>query len=300
MDKSHFLQSALWEDFQKSLGKSIIRISDQDFSFMATIEHTPVGKYLLVPYGPFTNSPAALPRALAALRDTAKSNGAIFARIEPTTYFSAADLQHFGARKIKDVDPAETWVVDISDPASLSAVFPRRLRGYYNTHADKGVEIITSKNPADIKHLVRLQAKTFKAKNITPYSEDYLAKELAQDFATLYLAKYDNQIIAAVLVFDDDTTRYYMQAASDKDYAKLNANGIITIQSMIDASDKGLKKYDFWGIAPADAGKDHPWAGFTSFKKSFHGEEVRYSGTYDIPFNHPRYALYNFLKKFKK
>ena len=295
----HFLQSILWENFQKSRGKEIVHGSGKDFSFMATVERTPVGKYLLIPYGPYTASPSALPKALDAIRAAAKSHGAIFARIEPTTRYTEAEMRHFGARKVKDVDPAETWVVDISDTDNLKEVFPRRLRGYYNTHADKDIEIIVSHNPADIKHLVRLQAKTFKAKNITPYSETYLASELSQDFATLYLAKYEHKIIAAILVFDDSTTRYYMQAASDKDYAKLNANGIITIQSRMDASKNGLKNYDFWGIAPDNAPADHPWAGFTSFKKSFHGEEIHYSGTYDLPFDHFRYFLYKFLRKFK-
>lgn len=300
MDKSHFLQSALWENFQKSLGKTTFRVEKPHFSFMATLEHTPVGNYLLVPYGPDIESRRFAQQAFSELEKLAREHRAIFARVEPTLPLEPSVFKKLHAKKIKDVDPAETWLVDISDKENLNAVFPRRLRGYYNTHAEKGLEIVTSHNPDDIKHLVRLQTKTFKAKNITPYSENYLKSELSQDFATLYLAKFEKKVIAAVLVFDDDTTRYYMQAASDKTYAKLNANGVLTIQSIMDAAEKGLKTYDFWGIAPENAGKDHPWAGFTAFKKSFHGTEIRYSGTYDIPYDRPRYALYNFLKKFKK
>ena len=46
----HFLQSILWENFQKSRGKEIVHGSGKDFSFIATVERTPVGKYLLIPY----------------------------------------------------------------------------------------------------------------------------------------------------------------------------------------------------------------------------------------------------------
>ena len=74
-----------------------------------------------------------------------------------------------------------------------------------------------------------------------------------------------------------------MQAASDKDYAKLNANGILTIRAIMDAQKKGLINFDFWGIAPEGAPETHPWAGFTAFKKMFSGEARYYSGTYDIP-----------------
>ena len=90
-----------------------------------------------------------------------------------------------------------------------------------------------------------------------------------------------------------------MQAASDKDYAKLNANGIITIQAIMDAKAKGMTTFDFWGIAPADAPADHPWAGFTKFKKMFEGRELDYTGTYDVPLSHARYRLYRFVRKFK-
>ena len=258
-------------------------------------------KYLFVPYGPHLVNEKALAPALTELKIIAKEYDAIFIRIEPTIFISKKHLRSLGARKSKDIDPAETWIFEIPETKEqLLSKLPKRLRGYYNTHSKKGIEIIQSHNPDDIKHLVKLQNKIFSKKNIQPFKEDYLRQELAQDFSTLYLAKYDNKIIAAVLVFDHDGTRYYMQAASDKDYAKLNANGIITIQSILDAHEKKFLFYDFWGIAPSDAAPNHPWAGFTAYKKMFQGEEKRYSGTYDIPIKRFRFYLYKALRKIKQ
>lgn len=297
-DEPHFLQSEYWAKFQKSLGKKVIKLNQEYYSALITVEQTPIGKYLFVPYGPNLANHTKLKPAVSALKKIAKKEHAIFVRIEPTLCLPQESLRRLGAYKVKDIDPAETWILDFPETKEeLLQKLPRRLRGYYNTHESKGIEIIVSHNPEDINHLIKLQKQIFQQKHIKTFSEEYLKCELAQDFATLYLAKYQKNIIAAVLVFDDDEARYYMQAASDKSYAKLNANGILTIQAILDAYKKDLCAFDFWGIAPDGAPDNHPWAGFTTFKKMFAGRSKYYSGTYDIPVDCPRYLVYKALRR---
>lgn len=104
-------------------------------------------------------------------------------------------------------------------------------------------------------------------------------------------------ILAAGLVFDDGTTRYNLQGAQSDAGRKLHATGILTIQLVKDAAKKHLSAFDFWGIAPDGAPQDHPWAGFTEFKKTFAGTEVKYQGTHDIILSPTRYKLYRFLRR---
>ena len=294
----HFLQSGDWQHFEQELGKHTILGQGDGFSYLAITESTPIGNYLYLPYGPFLERPEAFASALSDIKQ--RAGRAFFVRIEPTLYLAPDYLRSFGAIKSKDLNPAETWVLTIpSSRAELLSKLPRRTRGYYNTHEKKGITITKSHNPDDIHYLTTLQNQIFSAKHIKPFPESYLRTELAQDFATLYLAWYETRVIAAILIFDDATTRFYMQAASDKAYAKLNANGILTIASILDAADAGLKYYDFWGVAPEGAPSNHPWSGFTAFKKSFAGQEVTYTGTYDIPLNYPKYRLYQFLRFIK-
>jgi lipid II:glycine glycyltransferase (peptidoglycan interpeptide bridge formation enzyme) len=73
------------------------------------------------------------------------------------------------------------------------------------------------------------------------------------------------------------------------------AGTIILIQMILDAKIKGLKYYDFWGITTSED-KNHPWYGFTQYKKSFGGFERDYSGTYDLPLNKAKYSLYKKLR----
>ncbi len=108
------------------------------------------------------------------------------------------------------------------------------------------------------------------------------------------------EVIAAGLVFDDCTTRYNLQGAQSEQGRKLHATGILTIQLILDAAKKGQKTFDFWGIAPENAPKDHPWQGFTNFKKTFAGTEVDYAGTYDLVLDPTKYRLYSLLRKFNR
>ena len=293
----NILQSDYWAKFQQSLGEKVFSKDCGSFSYVAIKKETPVGPYLFLPYGPYLANYNCLEPAIEELKKLGKKESAVFVRIEPVICFSENYLNRFGAIKSKEIDPADTWVVELPDkPEDMNTIFARRLRGYYNSHKKNGIEIIKSHNPDDAHYLSEMQKKIFSSKSVTPYSEDYFRKQLAQDFSTLYLAKYNEKIIAAVLVFDDDETRYYMQAASDKEYSKLNSNGILTIQAILDARDKGLLYFDFWGIAPDGADKNHPWYGFTSFKKMFKGTHRHYSGTYDIPIKRLRYQMYKCLR----
>jgi lipid II:glycine glycyltransferase (peptidoglycan interpeptide bridge formation enzyme) len=189
---------------------------------------------------------------------------------------------------------------------------------YHKTAERKGLTIKKTKNPEEIKHLIKLQNALARKKGINTFPESYLKTELSQPFATLYLAEYRNQgtkgyknaemptihdkllgkpeIVAAGLVFDDETTRYNMQGAQSDLGHHLHATGILTIELIKDAREKGLKFFDFWGIAPEGAPDDHPWATFTSFKKTFHGEPRHYLGTYDLPLNLAKYESYKMLR----
>ena len=171
-------------------------------------------------------------------------------------------------------------------------------RTRHNQFSKKGLSVEVSKNPEDIKYLITLQQKLAKEKGINTFSDSYLKTELAQPFSSLYLVRYADKIISASLFFDDKKsgTRFYMQSATDSAYKKLPATVGLLTSALFDAKNSGLSTFDFWGIAPEGASPDHPWAGFTTFKKSFGGYPVHYSGTYDFPLDHKKYSLYTSLR----
>lgn len=290
-------QSSEWRKLQEELGEESILVEKEGYQFLAIIKPTPVGNYLYCPYGPVAKDKTSFKNALGSLNDLAKEKSAIFIRVEPYDEAFKNNLPD-SAKKSTDLNPKETWILDLTgNDEEFKLRLPSRLLRYHKSAAKKGIIIEKSTNPDDIKYLLKLQQALANEKGISTFSENYLKTELKQPFASLYLVKYEGSIIAAGLVFDDETTRYNLQGAQSDTGRKLHATGILTIQLILDAREKKLKSFDFWGIAPDDAPDDHPWKGFTAFKKTFNGTEVKHAGTYDIVLSPFKYHLYQIIRK---
>lgn len=306
---SHFLQSTAWKTFEESLGKTCFTVSESSFAYLAILEKTRLGNYLYLPYGPSLsrkNPKSALKSAIKSLKNLAQSHNCFFIRLEPPFSFEANYLEDLNLKKSKDLNPAETWVLDLTQPREIILKnMSQGTRTRHNTFTKKGLSVEVSQNPEDIHYLVSLQRKLAQEKGIKTFPESYLKTELSQPFSSLYLVHYhsseknsDSKVIAASLFFDDSTskTRFYMQSAADSAYKKLPGTVALLSTAIFDAKSAGLKTFDFWGIAPENAPKNHPWAGFTAFKKSFGGSEKSYSGTWDYPLNSKKYSLYTHLR----
>ena len=293
-------QSKLWQKLQDDLGEKSFFKQEEASQYLAILKSTPVGNYLYCPYGPVAKDITSFKAAIKSLQTLAREHSTIFIRVEPFEAKYAKSLPKT-TRKSLDLNPKETWLLDLTgDDEALKSKLPSRLLRYYKAAAKKGIAIEQSHNPDDIHYLSDLQKALADKKGISTFSENYLKTELKQPFATLYLAKFENKIIAAGLVFDDEDTRYNLQGAQSDEGRKLHATGILTIQLILDAKKKGLKTFDFWGIAPENAPDNHPWKGFTNFKKTFQGSEYNHAGTYDLIINPPKYKLYKLLRKFNR
>ena len=293
-------QSEAWHQLQSDLKEKSHLVSEQNYHYLAIIKHTPTGNYLYCPYGPCYADKNGFNQALESLTELAKAENAFFIRIEPQDP-EFKNYKPKNAKKSHDLNPKETWLLALQgSDDDLKAKPPSRLLRYYRGAEKKGITIETSKDPSDIHYLLDLQKALAKEKGISTFSEHYLATELQQPFATLYLVKHEGKVIAAGLVFDDDTTRYNLQGAQSDEGRKLHATGILTIKLILDAKAKDLKIFDFWGIAPEGAPADHPWAGFTNFKKTFAGYEKDYAGTYDIVLSPAKYKAYGLLRKINR
>ena len=320
----NLLQSKEWKKLQDDLGEKSIFEEGNGYSFLAIIKKVPTGNYLYLPYGPVYENKTGFKNALKSLEGLAKKEGAIFIRIEPQdpNFVSYAPKN---AKKSKDLNPKETWLLDLTGN-DYREKLPSRLLRYYKNAEKNGLTIETSKNPADIKHLLSLQKSLAKEKGISTFSENYLKTELSQPFATLYLVRYQQPrrvtapegdpkmfakqnfgegeepagpvgtVIASGLVFDYKNIRYNLQGAQSDEGRKLHATGILTIKLIEDAKAQNKTLFDFWGIAPENAPKNHPWAGFTNFKKTFDGYKADYAGTYDLVLNPFKYRFYLILR----
>lgn len=303
--KPHFLQSKAWEEFQRAEGFEIFREKDKNYEFMAILKPTSLGNYLFLPYGPTLKDKKALKPAIAAIKKLGNAKNCIFARIEPTIPFSEAEMRKIGAKKTTHFDPEHTWAMDLNQTEDqiFESIGKNKARAYKN-RALKGISVRTSKKPADMEIFFNFYESVAEKDNFQTNERKYLENQLKFDFASLYIADFTDENgkkipIAATIMYTGDETCYYAYAGADYEFRKKEGGAILLTQMIFDAKAAGKKIFDFWGITTSNDPKD-PWFGFSKFKKSFGGYQIDYAGTYDIPLNRKKYALYSLLRPINK
>jgi lipid II:glycine glycyltransferase (peptidoglycan interpeptide bridge formation enzyme) len=103
---------------------------------------------------------------------------------------------------------------------------------------------------------------------------------------SVYIAYDQNKIpLAGALIGYDSLTGYYLHAGRTQtniDVAKY-APKVLLWQAISDAKNAGKKAFNLYGIAKNDNDPNDPWYGLSSFKKSFGGETVSFTGAFDFP-----------------
>lgn len=302
-----FLQSPPWARFQRRLGRQVFEADEPGFSYLAVLESNAVGRYLYCPYGPVADDAEGFAAALASLTELARAHHGRFIRVEPVdaSLPSGPDAQAAlaGAGLVKaprDIQPSLSWLIDLrAEEKALLAAMKSTNRNLHRNIGKKDVTFTASSDPADIEILLTFLHQTAEQSKFTPQDDTYL-RTAAQSLmpsgdATLYVARLHGEPIGAALVYDSADTRTYAHAAVDREHRRLSAGIPLVVRLILDARHKGLSTFDMWGIAP-DSEPDHPWAGFTYFKKSFGGAPVRHPGTWDMPVNGPAYRAYRLAR----
>ena len=302
---ANILQSQEWAEFQQSIGHRVVQAAGHGWRYLATVEGGRTGRYLYCPYGPEADSPQSFDAALADLTRAAKKHKCWFVRVEPANASftdgletAKSSLRRRGMKLApRQVQPSHTQLIDLSkDEQELLKDMKSTNRNLYRNIHKKGVTLERSANPEDVNYLLKFLDDTAKRKDFNRQHDDYL-RAVARSLmpagaAAIYLAKLEDEPIAASLVYDSSDTRTYAHAAMDQRHRKLSAGIPLVVTMIMDAKEKGLAWFDLFGTAPEGAGPDHEWYGFTSFKKSFGGSPVSFPGTWDLPVSGGGYAAY--------
>lgn len=89
----------------------------------------------------------------------------------------------------------------------------------------------------------------------------------------------------------------YSHGASTSEKKEYMAPALLYWKTILRAKEKGMKQYDFFGVAPEHAAPDHPWAGVTRMKLGFGGKRVSYCGAYDFVLNEGLYAGFSLMRR---
>lgn len=299
----HFLQSDAWAGFQRELGRTVIEDHGDGWNYRAFLEKGKINSRLYAPYGPVAAAPEKLAEALASMRAQARKLGAAFLRVEPTGGVGADALPALGLRRVARKQPEHTQRLNLERPFSeVLADMQSSLRNRHRNYAKKGLTVRQSHDAADVEELIRLLGSVADRTGMHGHSPDYLRATahalVPTGAASIYLVDYAEaeRPIAASLIFDDAECRYYAHAAADTAHRKLHPGPILVTQMIEDACEAGQREFDLYGVVPPEV-TDHPWSGFSEFKRSFGGHQVDYDGTWELPVKKLSYGVYSLARR---
>ncbi|MEI7579631.1 MAG: peptidoglycan bridge formation glycyltransferase FemA/FemB family protein [bacterium] len=293
-----FFQSWNWGEFQKALGKPVMRFgfyndANELFALAQGVEiHARRGKYLYVRNGPIApwQNENQVEFIINSISIYCKEKQLWFWRMSPlvTEAEETEWLECYqNISPMSDVDALDTWVLDLSQSEAEIQKNMRKTTRYEIRRAEKdGVTIESTKDPERIKDFYPIYLDTIQRQRWTGYSEEYITKQFTafviDNSAGLFLAKYQGKYIAAAIFIYHGESSYYHYSGSLTEFRKIPAPALIQWYNIQEAKKRGLKFYNFWGIAPENR-PDHPWQGLSFFKMGFGGEAVRYIPARDIP-----------------
>ncbi len=294
-----FLQSWEWGDFQTALGFKVVRLHEQvkDKLVVAQAIEYPLplkSSYWHVPKGPLGD---ATPKVAIDLLSK-KLRGGAFLKLEPVT-------RPRRGVKAKDRQPSVTTIIDLTQPEA-KIVENMKQKTRYNIRLAEKKGVTASIVEIDrFEDLVRLMQQTaerdkFSLHEVERYKTMLKMLRGPDCKAFMAMAFYEDRPLAANIMIDAFGVRTYLHGASSNLYRNVMAPYALHNFLIWDAKAKGLVAYDFWGIAPPEAGDDHAWAGISRFKNGFGGAVVRMPGTIDVSKNRVMFTLYQLAKKVRR
>ncbi|MBI4652719.1 peptidoglycan bridge formation glycyltransferase FemA/FemB family protein [Candidatus Kuenenbacteria bacterium] len=220
--------------------------------------------------------------------------------------FIIQNLKQNGFQKSKiSYQPSDTMVVDLKK--TEQEIWQKELNkdARYNIRLAerKGVKIREGENEKDVKEFYKLWQKTQLRQKISIRSEEYYKKLFSifpKENVHLFLAQYQEKNIAGLILLTFGKKAIYLYAASDYNFHALAPTYFIVWKAILKAKEKGCEIFDFWGVAPEGAKKNHPWQGITTFKQKFcQAKRINYIGAWDFPMSW-KYWIFIWLEKIKK
>lgn len=288
MEEESLLQSAHWQEFQKALGFQVWRLNQ----ILVIKRNLPLGKnYLYSPRPSIVKSDF-----LEEVRKIAKKEGSIFFKVEPQNNFQfSPSVGGFNFQiSPKQIQPQKTLILDIDKPEEdLLAQMHSKTR--YNIRLAEKKGVIIRQDNEQVNSFIELLEQTAQRDKFHLHPREYYRQMIkilgSMGIVKLFLAEYQNKVIAANLISFFGRTAAYLHGASDYNSRSLMAPYLIQWRAILEAKKNGCGYYDFWGI------DQQKYPGVTRFKKGFNGQEINYSGSFDLIFQPIWYKIYQIARR---
>jgi lipid II:glycine glycyltransferase (peptidoglycan interpeptide bridge formation enzyme) len=259
--------------------------------------------------------------------------GALFLRVEPPAApndVAQHSLLAAGFRPyFKTIQPSRTWFIDLGrELQELFGACRRTARNLIRRCEKEKVTVEVHRGDGIAAHLrefYRLYAETARRASFGMrgfrHFELVNAEFAPRDMLRLYRClDPDGVPLASGLVTVLNSSAWYIWGGSIRGHpmAKFASYGYVWAM-LRDLQQSGIKRFDFWGLAPDDGSSKllsegaqrsegsselvttdstlaprqttHPWAGFSLFKRAFDGRAFDYMSAFDLPLS-PLYPVF--------
>lgn len=313
-----FLQSWEWMEFQKDLGNKVFNIAIEEDNDLIAVCLVIQDKMSLsqtafsCPYGPVLADSLSLEQKKQALSLIKKEidklrTKELLVLFEPKTNDKNVEKFLFELdfkQSVKEIQPKHTLILDLGlSEEDLLKQMHSKTRYNIRLADKKGVEVNESSDKKELQEFFNLLIQTGKRQDFTFNSINYFEKLLNNNQTKIYLAKFQNKVIAGLFMIYFGNTCTYLYGASADEFKNVMAPHLLQWTAIKNAKQKGFKYYDFWGVAPKEnlTKREQGWQGITRFKQGFckECERTEYLGTYEFVYKKFMVFIYRIIQKIK-
>lgn len=299
--QSHTLQGLAWAHFQSALGRRVMWDEGPGWSWIGVIMRPRGVRYLYTPYGPTVTDSSSLEASFTSMRTAANRERLDFVRCEPNGVSEDA-VKKLGLRRVAAMQPEHTRLIDLTlDEARLRHDLSSGHRNAVNGATRRGLDMEITSDPSRLQDFLRLLHISSSARRFNTHPDTYFETMIntlsPRGAACFGFARLDGAPVAGSIVLDYGGTRSYAHAGKDPSGDRQRAATALVWELIIDGKRNGLTSFDLWGVSAPDAPPDHPWAGFSQFKREFGGYDISFAGTWEAPVKPAKYEIYRVVKR---
>lgn len=263
-----------------------------------------------IPKGPVGSH---LKDILPGILEVCRKHRSFLLKIEPDTWSGDPvedEYRDLGFQpSLQTVQPPRTIIVDLS--GSEDEILGRmKSKTRYNIRLAQRKGVVVQPW-SDVEAFGRMMDVTADRNDFGTHETRYYqaAYDLFQPDGSgeLLVASYENQPLAALMVFQRGVRAWYMYGASTNAHRNRMPTYLLQWEAMRWAKTHGCTQYDLWGVPDED--EDVLEADFTNrsdglwgvyrFKRGFGGSLMRSSGAYDLPIRTGLSRLYQTAMRFR-
>lgn len=296
-EEANFLQSWDFYDFHKSRGEEVCRrIVEKDGKIVAAyageVEHAKRGRYMAIAGGPILDwsDSHVVKKVFEDIKLQGEIYNCVFVRVRPQCELTEKNEKIFKDNGLKKapmyLSVEYAGILNLNESEEEIMVGMRqRLRRALRKGMKNNIKIEKSTDPKDIHTFYQIQLQTAKRHDFYAFSEEFLTKQFKafarNGEAVLYTAKHDGEILAQnFMIFYGNEASYHYGVSSELG-TKLSGAPLLHMEAMRDARERGIKRYNFWGIVGEDDTK-HRFYGVSVFKRGFGVTELKYLPAHDL------------------